>query len=255
MIIFSHIPKTGGTSFRFILENSFGISHCHANHAKKPVFAQDDLEFAKKFFPRLRSIAGHSLVNPLNLSVANPFYITFLREPISRVISHYQYSVALGNNRKTFEESLRAEGKFENLQVKIIAGERNLEKAKHSLEKFDFVGLTEQFDLSLRVLERLAPCKLNLNYKRKVVAKDNSIKKSLQGNARLMEMAAEINQLDMELYAFVVNTIFPKLCERAGINPAAKAKSYDTYSNELKLKYVIGRLYNKFYRQVCKFRR
>ena len=107
MIVFLHIPKTAGSTFQFILENTFGISACHTNHAKTKLFEQDDLAFARKIFPRPQSLSGHNLVDPLRLSVPDPFYITFLREPVARVLSHYQDSVVLGQNRASFEESLR----------------------------------------------------------------------------------------------------------------------------------------------------
>src|SRR5215510_16147106 len=122
MLIFLHIPKTAGTSFRFILENSFGLGHCHAGHLDKPVFGQEDFDLARKVFPRLQSIAGHNLVDPLNLSAPNPWYMTFVREPISRVFSHYQSTVIHGRNPLSFEESLQANEQLENLHVKLMAG-------------------------------------------------------------------------------------------------------------------------------------
>lgn len=255
MIIFLHIPKTAGTSFRFILENNFGLSHCHTNHTNRSVFNQADLDFAKKVFPRLRSIAGHNIIDPLQLSVTDPFHITFLREPVSRVISQYQESVVKGTNRKSFEECLREKGNLENLHVKLIAGERNLDKAKRFIEKCNFVGLTEKFNLSLHILERLCPYKLNMNYKRRRVATDNTIRQSLQSDNRMMEIAREYNKLDMELYAFAVNEVFPKLCEKAGFSPSDEVASYETHTNEIQLKYILGRLYNRLvYRQICKIR-
>jgi len=63
----------------------FGVFACHTNHIKKPIFGQADLDFARKMFPGLRSIAGHNLIDPLSLSVPDPFYLTFLREPVARV--------------------------------------------------------------------------------------------------------------------------------------------------------------------------
>lgn len=254
MIVFLHIPKTGGTSFRFILENTFGLSNCHTNQTKQRVFGQADLNFARKVFPKLRSVAGHNLIDPLQLSVADPFHMTFLREPVARVLSHYQDGVLRGNDRRTFEVALRERDNLKDLQVKLMAGERNLDKAKRYLEKCRFIGLMEKFDLSLHMLERLCPYKLNLRYKRKVVARDNTVKKNIQSDARLMELAREYNQLDLELYAFAINEVFPKLCAQAGLNPAQKVTSFETYTSVIKPKYLVGRFYNKVFRELYKRR-
>ena len=254
MMIFLHIPKTAGSTFQFILENSLGITACHTNHAKKPVFTQRDLDFARKIFPVLRSIAGHNLVDPLSLAVPNPFHMTFLREPVARVFSQYQASV-LGGNRRTLEEEFRQNEELENLHVKLMAGGRNLDKAKRYLETCGFVGLTENFELSIEVLKRLGPYPLNLSYKRKNLAPDNRVKKSLEHDSRLVEMTREYNRLDLELYAFAVNEIFPKVCAKAGLNPADKVASHDHYTSEIKWKYLLCHFYNmSFYRQVCKVR-
>src|SRR5450759_4145059 len=191
MIVFLHIPKTAGSTFQFIIANRFGVSACHTNHTKKKVFGQADFDFAKKFFLRLRSIAGHNLIDPLNISIPNPFYMTFLREPVARVFSQYQDSVIGGGNQLSFEECMRTVEIYENLQVKLIAGGRNLDKAKFFLERCDFVGLTEKFDLSLAVLKQVAPCKLNLNYKKRRFHRDNSIKRSLEKDDRMKDIARE----------------------------------------------------------------
>src|SRR5882757_10644500 len=121
MIVFLHIHKTGGTSFRSILERNFGPSCCHTNQIRREVFTQADLAFVKKFFPGLCAITGHNLVDPLQFTVADPFYATFLREPVARVISHYQDQVLGGRNTMTFEESLRKQEHLNNWQVKLMA--------------------------------------------------------------------------------------------------------------------------------------
>ena len=255
MMIFLHIPKTAGTTFQFILENSLGVRHCHAGHLGRKVVSQQDLEFARRYFPWMHSIAGENLVAPWRLAAPDPFYMTFLREPVARVFSHYQDTVLRGGNKKTFEETLRTNEEFENLHVKLLAGDRNLDRAKRFLEECGFVGLTERFDLSLHVLDRLSPQKLNLKYKRKLAAPDNSIKQSLANDARLVEMTREFNRLDLELYAFAVSKIFPRLCSKAGFDPKDKVESYDHYASEIKPTFLLHRLYNMtFFRQVCKMR-
>jgi hypothetical protein len=268
MIVFLHIPKTAGTSFRFILENNFGISYCHTNqasshdhtgHSNRKPFKQADFDFARIFFPVLKSIAGHNLVDPLGLTLPNPFHVTFLREPVARVLSQFQERTL--TNRKQgrptmdFAEALRTDGELENLHVKLMAGERNLDKAKFFLEKCSFVGFTEKFDLSLFVLARLYPGKLNLQYQKRRIAADNTIKKSIENNPQLMELAREHNQLDIKLYEFAKDEIFPKLCEKAGVNPAEESVSLENYFHGIKMRRRLGRFYNlSIYRQICKIR-
>jgi len=253
MIIFLHIPKTAGTTFQFILENSLGITHCHLGHMGKEVVDQRDLEFTRKLFPFLRSIAGENLIDPLRFSVPDPFYITFLREPVARVFSHYQNDVLRCGNSLSFEEALRSDEELANTQVKRLAGKADVGRAKLVLEKFNFVGLTEKFDLSLHMLDKICPCKLNLNYKRKVIALDNSIKKSLECDPRIVELTREKNKLDLELYDFAVKEIFPKFCAQTGFSATDKVSSFDKYSSELKPGFLLHRLYNQtFFRNVCK---
>jgi hypothetical protein len=255
VIIFLHIQKTAGSSFVFILDRNFGCSNCHAYQTQRETFTPADLDFARTVFPSLHSIVGHNLVDPLRFSIANPFYMTFLREPVARVVSHYQFSVVRGKNRMTFEESVHHHAHLNNWQVRLLAGGEDLDKAKRFLQRCDFVGLTEHFDLSLNLLERLSPRKLDLHYKKRKVAKNNEIKQSLLGDQRMVELAREHNALDIELYHFAVNEIFPRLCQKAGINPANKVTSYEIPTNDRPLKYRLGRLYNKvFFRQLCKLR-
>src|SRR5208283_5401822 len=120
MMVFLHIPKTAGSTFGFVLENTFGPGACHTNHIKKDLFGQDDFDFASRIFPRLDSIAGHNLVDPMSLTIPNPFYMTFVREPVARVFSYYQDTVLSGGNTMTFEETVRTNERCENLHVKLM---------------------------------------------------------------------------------------------------------------------------------------
>ena len=134
--------------------------------------------------------------------------------------------------------------------MKRIAGEENLEKAKRSLERFHLVGLTERFDLSLHVLGRLSPCRLNLKYRRYVIPKDDRIKNELLSDDAMIEKAREANQLDVELYEFAKREVFPECCRRAGVDPAGEAPSYHGYRHDFIWRYRLGRFLNKTYRTI-----
>lgn len=256
MIVFLHIPKTAGSTFQFILENSFGLSACHTDHNKKKYFKQDDFEFARKFFPGMKSLAGHNMSDPLSLNLPNPFHVTFLREPVARVFSHYQDTILTGGATWTFEEYLKQSGNPENLHVKLMAGERNLDKAKKYLERCDFVGLTEKFDLSLHILEKLSPLPLNLNYKRRRTAATNKHRQPLMDDPRMSELARAHNQLDLALYDFALKEIFPKFCAKTGFTPESKVTSFDTYTSDKHWRYRLCHLYSLgIYRQFGKLRK
>lgn len=256
MIVFLHIPKTAGSTFQFILENTFGLSACHADHAKQKIFRQEDFVFAKKFFPQMKSLAGHSLLDPLSLTVPDPFHITFLREPVARSFSHFQDTILTGGKTWTFEEFLKQHHNADNLHVRLMTGENNLDKAKKYLERCDFVGLTEKFDLSLHLLEKLTPLPLNLNYKRRRTAATDEIRKKVVSDPRMIELAREHNQLDLALYDFAVKEIFPKFCAEAGFTPDAKVTSFDTYTTDRHWRYRLCHLYSLgIYRQFAKLRR
>lgn len=256
MIVFLHIPKTAGSTFQFILENTFGLSACHTDHNKRPFFKQDDYEFARKLYPGMKSLAGHNLSDPLSLNLPAPFHITFLREPVARVFSHYQDTILTGHKTWTFEEFMDKSPMSSDLHVRLMAGERNLDKAKKYLAHCGFVGFTEKFDLSLHILQKLTPIPLNLNYKRRRVASRDDIRKKAVSDPRLIELARQRNQLDLALYDFALKEIFPKFCEKTGFTPDAKVTSFDTYTTDRHWRYRLCHFYGLgIYRQLAKLRR
>ncbi|MBE0650876.1 MAG: hypothetical protein IH595_08535 [Bacteroidales bacterium] len=134
---------------------------------------------------------------------------------------------------------------------KDIAGSEDLEKAKFILaEKYAFVGLTEKFQESLSALNYYLPYALDTNYvKKKNVAVNNEIKNSILINPKYVEMLKQANNLDIELYKYVKNELYPKLISKVPINHRKNTKSH----HSPRLRYLISVDYNKFiYRQLYK---
>lgn len=260
MIVFLHIPKTAGSSFHYVLENNLGVSFCHTGHTQTRVFNGQDLHFAKKVFPNLRGIGGHNLVAPLNLALPDAFHMTFLREPLSRVLSNYQEKTIhrrlRGQPVLDFEEALQTDEELANLQVKLMAGRSDLDEAKHYLRHCRFVGLTEKFDLSLQVLQKSCPFPLDMRYKKTREQADNRIRQQLEADPRAMELLRKHNRLDLELYDYAVGEIFPQLCNRAGFDPDQKITPLKTCASRTDWNRRFSRFYNRtVYRNLCKLRR
>jgi hypothetical protein len=199
-----------------ILRRHYGIYHLGLNSSKgKRYTSYESLKRTLTLFPHLKSIGGHGMkawVDYKELEDRLKWY-TFLRKPVDRVISHYQHQTLRKTHHRTFEEFLKNKP-YQNWSVKMIAGEDNLEKAKQILhEKFLFVGLTEQFNESLLLMRKnLQIVGLDPRYAKKVnVAKTNNIAADIKESLfKFADLIHTSNSLDIELYEYVREVIFPE---------------------------------------------
>jgi len=254
MLVFVHIEKTAGTTLKFIFRNSFGQKHCDSKKNKKDIFTQADLDYAKKVFGEIKCISGHNLVEPTrHLNDIDLMFMTVLRDPVTRSASYYQDNCLRGREHIDFKEWIKDENKH-NMQVKRIAGSADLDIAKKLLnESYFFVGLTERFDDSLRLLKLLCPYELKLKYNKKLVAQDNTVKDRLINTPDTLKILKDIDHLDIELYDYVKNELFPARINeyRDQLEKITLPGSY--YKDHLTWNYQMSIAFNKFiYRQKLK---
>ena len=223
-IFFSHIPKTGGTTFRNILINNYSRRHMDWEYYGKNRLANPQLfPFnSKRQMDRLRSISGHWLRYSPELIKAFPEmkFIIFVREPVSRIISLYFHTIRAWNPNLKFDEWIAnaARPEISNFQTRFIAGDKNLDRAIEILENsYFFAGKLEKFDESLCILNKMMGNELDMHYSALRTSKQN--KKELfenQKNMRAIEKLRQHNTSDFMLNDYIEQTLLPKYQKKHG---------------------------------------
>ena len=218
-LIFLHIPKAGGTTLHNILDRIYAPVNLRAKSGM--VSKESILGMEKDAFNNLFLVKGH-----MHFGLHGCFpnekvkYLTFLRDPVDRVVSHYffvkrtpghyLYKVVNESNMSLLEYALSdLTWELDNGQVRnlIEGGGTNikltvesLNDAKSNLKKwFALVGITERFDESLIVMKRILGWKEFPCYK-----KLNAAKEKHDIPEEMLNKIAERNALDIELYKWAL---------------------------------------------------
>jgi hypothetical protein len=143
-------------------------------------------------------------------------WFTMLREPVQRYISQYLYNYEVMGERFDVSHFIRHRPDKPNRQVRILAGTADLDAAKGYLRRMACVGLMERFDESLlQMRDRLDIAGMDLRYgrPRNVGSHRRNILDREQVRAtfdRYRDEVIEQNKLDLELYEFARNEIWPQ---------------------------------------------
>jgi len=220
MLAHVHIMKTAGQTICRILRQSFPGNHCDLV-VPRPATAYD-VRWAKRFYPGLKSIAGHCVVPYSDLEQAGfaPRYFTFLRDPVERCTSHYQFSVQRNGCRQRFDRWLTL---HTNYQTQTLSNTQQASRAIEILEqRIGFVGLVERFNESLVLLRHwCGQGQLDVRYRSRNIAADNHIKRQLLADPETIARIREYHEGDYELYAYARDVVYPRQAQRFGPGLAA----------------------------------
>jgi hypothetical protein len=159
-----------------------------------------------------RALAGHLLPGVHEALSRRGRYLTLLRDPIDRMISHYFSAVRndapqSGVHHLPMIDFLAQRTRWHNLCSRAFASrfgepvvdvcEDTLERAKQTLMSFEAVGITEQFDESLLLFAKRFGWRRP--WYRRVNANPNPTADD-ELPAGLIERIASDNALDIELY-------------------------------------------------------
>lgn len=227
MLCFVHIERAGGTTLHHILRNnSLGfltLSSPVWTNVEANVFRPEELRGLLRLVPfatgfgghHTRTYAGYEAVVREGLR-----YFTFLREPISRYVSHFNYQV-FDLGRPWTIQSFLAEERLWNFVTRRLAGGDDLELAKRRLaEDFAFVGRADRFDESLVLLKRAMDWEhFDPRYEKQNASRDPSYeekRRRLTGDPTFIEGARERNALDIALWEYALSEVFPRYRETFG---------------------------------------
>lgn len=230
-LIFIHIQKTGGVTFNQILRHQYDSipKRLSNKFIIKFIINRSHSSFEQflstKKYPYDKYFTGHYGYG-LHKWLPQPYrYFTFIREPISRLLSLYFYSKsnptayyhkhAQGDPCQFFFDTGLHE--LDNGMVRFIAGDpydkfinrTHFGKCSHSLleqaieninNDFIFVGILEKFDESLLLLQSKLNWGLPLYLKRNTNSKGLNQYSSVHQD--IIAELRELNQFDILLYQY-----------------------------------------------------
>jgi hypothetical protein len=208
-----HIHKTAGTTLAGVFKRSFGGRHCDVRltDPTRGHLDPDGLRQLRRWYPRLESILGHPVRAYAGLEevVGDIRYVTFLRDPIVRTASHYQYDVQRGGVDLPFDEWVTHDA-VRDRQTRILAGPGGTASdAIRLLDRFAFVGRADRFDESLVMMQRFLAMR-DVRYASKWVAPTDDIKKRLLADPDSVARLEEVNRQDLAVWDHVVHEVYPK---------------------------------------------
>lgn len=196
MLLSVHIPKTAGVSFRRILaqlfEEDIVLKYWQMTDARGRVISE--------IAANVRCIHGHFPTDELLPKFPAAKLVTWVRDPVERVISSYHHRLrdpdwAHPVTRELHEKKLSL---VDFARIEMMRNEMTRYIGTRQLKEFAFIGVTENFDASLAQFLRM------FGFDRVPIPRENCnplrTTERYEVDRRTRDAIAALNEQDMALY-------------------------------------------------------
>lgn len=199
VVLSVHIPKTGGVSFRKILAQLYGEDFLLKYWQMTDAYGR----VVTKIPAHVRCIHGHYSPEVLLPEFPNARLITWVRDPVERVVSSYFHRLREPDwqhpvTRELHEKKLSL---VEFAALKLMRNEMARYIGGRQVEDFSFIGRVEAFDESLAWFLR------EFGFNRTAIPRENCNPERLTSryaiDAATRIRIAALNERDYEIYRVV----------------------------------------------------
>ena len=226
-VIFLHIPKAAGMTLSRIIERQHRPTSIFTISGIRAGISIDDFKKLPEARRRkIKALKGHMWFGLHEFLPQPSTYMTMLRDPVDRIVSHYYFALrresqhylyrSIMSKHMTLADYASSEmsPELSNGQTRLLSGVENLnkltgfepctpemlERAKKNLkEHFSVVGLSERFDETLIILRKVFGWK-NIYYNQRNVTRKRPRKEDVSEDA--LSKIRKHNELDIELFEY-----------------------------------------------------